>query len=627
MIQTSVAHLYHSALPFAPQTPLWDTYRARMTSVEARILQGRETEWTSLVRTALLPRSGVAVEYSHDGHMLAVVGYNFSQLLWSGTGERLAELDSGSGNVESVSFSCDDRLLATTSGSTVRLWDIASGSLITALDGRNANIYSVDFHPYIGHLLAAGDSNGRVYVWDMRDGSRTDFKVAGSTGRLCWVQQREQRRIIVRSKDGRMEMWGVERAQQVQIFSSSPTEYQKYAVVSSNDGSLVASDAADGMLAVYSTHTGEVVHSYKIDIAISSVAFSPTLPILAFGSGWGFVGLWFYTTNRIVAFTRHSLGVSSIAFSPNGRFVASTSHDRTLHISETDAADPAPDDIHHSQYIHNVTFSNDGQFIVSASMDSTVKVWNAYTGTLCTTFRGHVSSVYGAIILPNNVHVVSRDDNGVLMVWDWQTGETLFTDIELIAREHGRFDNLFPYTHTLFPLGFISTHIKSQESATRTICCWTIDLSVPGDTRVVLVARGIVHTLDPRILQIMYRSTTATAKPTLVVECSSGEKFSALWDGPTVVDNSPTQLQFIKELEKLPLKNTWPPPVGLEVPCRWSDDRAWILGEHDRQILWVPPSNRGYGRWCGHRLVMGSINGRITLVDFSDVTLNDDIEF
>jgi hypothetical protein len=101
-----------------------------------------------------------------------------------------------------------------------------------------------------------------------------------------------------------------------------------------------------------------------------------------------------------------------------------------------------------------------------------------------------------------------------------------------------------------------------------------------------------------------------------------------LWDGPEVIGNSPVQLQFVAGLEASPLKDTWQTVVGSELPCRQSGDKAWILDEHDRQILWVPPANRGGpARWYEDCLVIGGAGGRLTLVDFSDVILSDDIEF
>jgi hypothetical protein len=536
-------------------------------------------------------------------------------------------LEFGCGEVKSVSFSCDDRTLATVSGSTIRLWDVVSRSLITTLVGDGADVYGADFHPYIGHLLVAGDKGDRVYRWNVRERSHVAFSVAGSTGSLCWAWSHEKTCVVVECRYGRMEMWDVNSlpVRRIQVFSSSQYHGGIHAMASNDDGTLVASGSWNGALTVYSTHTGEILHSYKHSYHIHSIAFSPTAPILAFASE-NEVGLWFYATDRIVTFTGHVSHVTSVAFSPNGRFIASTSHDATLRIWETDATDPAPDDFHHSAQIYSIHFLDDRQLIVSASNDKTVKFWDTLTGTLCATLKGHAHPVYEVVMLPDNVHVVSRDANDTLMVSDWRQGKTLFTDTaRAIAGNHGRFKSLFAYTYTLPSLGFISTHVKSHDSEERIVCCWTVDPSVPGGTCVVLVARGVVNTSKSEILRITHRGSTETSNPTLALECRSGRQFSALWDGLDVV---PTQLQFVQELEESPLNGIDKPLAGSEAPCRQSNDGSWIFDEHNRQILWVPPANRGFAaHWRGHHLVIGSRSGRLTLVDFSNVILNDDIEF
>jgi hypothetical protein len=154
----------------------------------------------------------------------------------------------------------------------------------------------------------------------------------------------------------------------------------------------------------------------------------------------------------------------------------------------------------------------------------------------------------------------------------------LFTDTA-IGRNHDDVQTLHPYTYTLSPLGFISTHSKSDNSKPeeRTVCCWSIDISAPSNPCIALVAHAVVNTLNSDVLRITHRGSAETSNLTLVLECDSGKQFSALWDGPAVLDNSPAQLQFVEELEESPLKNTDQPLVGSELPCRQSDDTAWIL--------------------------------------------------
>jgi WD40 repeat protein len=310
-----------------------------------------------------------------------------------------------------------------------------------------------------------------VYIWDVRDGSRTDFNMVGSTSKLCWVRKREQKHVLVGCEGGMMEMWDVDCLQQVQVlsFPSSQALVRINAVASSDDGSLGASGSWGGALAIYDAHTGEVIHSQKHRRRILSVAFSPTVPILVFGSEFA-VGLWFYSTGCIVTFPGHSTRFESVVFSPNGRFIAFALDDYTLRIWETEAQSPrcvldttdtAPDDIYHSKSISCVQFSNDGQLVVSVPADKTVKVWDTHTGTLSTTLRlaEHTLPVEDAIILPDNMHVVSRGSGSILSVWDWQKGKRPAIN-KAIAMCHGGGYTLFPYTCTLseFPLGFISTH-------------------------------------------------------------------------------------------------------------------------------------------------------------------------
>lgn len=660
-IQASVAHIYHSALHFAPKTQLWKMYIAQKSGNEAEVLQGRENQWRSLVRTAQVPNFAMAVEYSRDGNILAVGGKGFSQLFRSLTGERRAELESDHWLVWSVSFSCDNRTLATTYSNSIRLWDIDTGSSIAQLDVNNVGfrLTNAVFHPYIENVLVAGDRSGRGYVWDVKNTSDCEtFEVEEGIGDLCWLKIRERKHVLVGCQSGSMEIWNIELslAQRVRVFSPPQSESwinrAVEAVASSHDGSLVASGSSGGALVIYDTATGVVVHSFQTESLILSVAFSPTEPLLAIGSASHTLRFFYYKCNRMVSLNGHRGLVRSVAFSPDGRFVASGSDDCTINIWKTNDTDPTSVYEHHSREITSAHFSHDGELIVSASHDTTVKVWNARTGALCSAapLDGHKKAIQGVLILSDNAHVVSADTNGTLMLWDWREGKILGTDVR-ISCTYGSFASIFPYSHHARTLGFISAHWKNYKTR---ICCWTIEPLHPGGPRIRRVAYGDVPT-QKMIVRIGHRGPVVDEHLTLLVECNTGKQFSASLNILIAAAEPPQELCLMEDTgspqelrlmadtglsqelffvegaeppqtlhsvegaEQSLLKDVPRPLYTWEMPSLQFDSNTWIFNERGQRILWVPPVNRGDGRWHGRRLAIAGESGRLTLVDFSKV--------
>jgi WD40 repeat protein len=76
--------------------------------------------------------------------------------------------------------------------------------------------------------------------------------------------------------------------------------------------------------------------------------------------------------------------------------------------------------------IFDVAYSPDGKRLASASHDKTVRVWDAQTGQELLTLLGHTTSVSDVAFSTDGMHLASAGA-GVVIVWDIQTGAQVFT--------------------------------------------------------------------------------------------------------------------------------------------------------------------------------------------------------
>ena len=79
-----------------------------------------------------------------------------------------------------IAVSPDGVLLATASSdSTTRIWDLATGTTRTILQGHTASVLDVAFSPG-GNLLATASSDGTVRIWDVTAGAALVTLIAQS---------------------------------------------------------------------------------------------------------------------------------------------------------------------------------------------------------------------------------------------------------------------------------------------------------------------------------------------------------------------------------------------------------------------------------------------------------------
>jgi WD40 repeat protein/serine/threonine protein kinase len=256
-----------------------------------------------------------AVAFSPDGKWLATGDKGKRVKVWNidpkqtGNGKRLVQvLEGHTGAVLSIAFSPDGTRLA--SGSIpgnkeyVRVWDLTTGKEIQQLRDHNWAINSVVFSPD-GRHVASGSTDTTVRVWDVATGQETARLEPHHEGGVS-------------------------------------------SVAFSRDGNLLVSGSSDRTVRVWQkgpdARTWKLLHLLRDPTGpVRSVAFSPLIDLrIAWGSMDGTVKVWDQSTDSTQVLRGHTSWVESVAFSPDGKYIASSSLDRTVKIWPTPGVTKRP---------------------------------------------------------------------------------------------------------------------------------------------------------------------------------------------------------------------------------------------------------------------------------------------
>ncbi|KAJ5992489.1 hypothetical protein N7451_008213 [Penicillium sp. IBT 35674x] len=157
--------------------------------------------------------------------------------------------------------------------------------------------------------------------------------------------------------------------------------------------------------------------------SVTSVAFSPNGRLLASGSHDDTVRLWNTATGALMeTLDDHSVSVWSVAFSPDGRLLASGSHDGTVRLWNTATGAIQETLEGHSGLIRSVAFSPDGRLLASGSYDKTVRLWKTTRGALQETLDDHSNSVTSVAFSHDGRLLASGSHDDTVRLWDTETG-------------------------------------------------------------------------------------------------------------------------------------------------------------------------------------------------------------
>jgi WD40 repeat protein len=200
-------------------------------------------------------------------------------------------------------------------------------------------------------------------------------------------------------------------ATRVKCIALSPAETD-FASCSNEDASISLNNLGVKMeVGIFTGHQDTIINA----------TFSPDGKYLATTSKDKTMILWdVMTTKNLLIFT-HPKVVICCSFGPDSKYLVSGCQDRVCRLWDTKRGKEWLSYTSHEGIIISIAFSPDGNYVCSASADKSLRVWSATTAKTRFHLTGHTGIILSCSYTADGRHIVSNDES-LLCVWSAEDG-------------------------------------------------------------------------------------------------------------------------------------------------------------------------------------------------------------
>jgi WD40 repeat protein len=309
--------------------------------------------------------------------------------LWALSGARLRAVLADAGNVRAIVFSPKGDAVITAGEHAVLVWDVRRAQVTSRLAGNSRLISAVAFSGD-GRRVITGGADSPARVWDAATGAPV---ATLSTGPVTLVALNPDGQRALTTSGNNAVVWDTSQQRTVSTLSGhdKPIALASFAP----DGQSALTAAIDGSVRLWDVATGRArselhaadprlppVGSSRIEqplFALTGFTASGSPPggdrLFALGEG-AVVRVWDVAARQVVSVLRgHTSDVTSVAFDGRGRFVATSSDDRSVRIWEARTGRAVAVLRGHRDFVNAAAFAPDGTVIGSGGFDETALIY------------------------------------------------------------------------------------------------------------------------------------------------------------------------------------------------------------------------------------------------------------
>ena len=385
------------------------------------------------------PRPVALVAVSPDGKSVATSCGDRVVRLWDTATGQVARIFQAEGLVLGVVFGPDNQTVLTAalgwadrhSATVFQTWATATGKPLGQTSCQTGQTDAFALSPDGRTLLAVSRTKKMIFRWEMPTGR--------SLG--TWLPHEGVVRAVAFSPDGRSILTGGEdRTARLWEAASGRLQAVLYhrepvtAVAFGPGGrTLLTAGRGDAVRAWQGTASAEPLQTEVHAGPVRALAGSPDGARVATGSDERSVRLWQATSGTLTPAGNlpHPHALASATFSPDGKFLATTTHEdegaflwdlTTGKLTRLAHDDPGPSQ---QRRVRMTAFSPDGTRLATAGYGGTARLWATATGQRIGQDLHHNRSVVAVAFSPDGRTLISGGADGQARLWDATTGAAL----------------------------------------------------------------------------------------------------------------------------------------------------------------------------------------------------------
>ncbi|MBN8677501.1 MAG: caspase family protein [Chitinophagales bacterium] len=314
----------------------------------------------------------LSAAFSTDGQKILTGSGSGEAMLWQMDGSSLQSFRGHTSWDLSLAFSPSGKqLLIGRDDGSLRLWDLL-GRETKSFGNREFSMLSVAFSSD-GKQMAAGDVAGGIWVWPDQEDNPVLFDNGSSIWSLAFSPDGDHILTGTGNEEEPSKLWNKD-GQLFKTLNDHTSEV--HTVAYSPDGKFVLTGGLDSTVCLFAA-TGKLVKRLGgYSARIASVAFSPDGTQILTGCADSTVKRMDLSGKILHTFK----GQPSAIFSPDGKQILTHDQSTDWPILWDLSGNPVKSFKGHNDGILAAAFSPNGKFLATSSLDKTTKIWNVHTG-------------------------------------------------------------------------------------------------------------------------------------------------------------------------------------------------------------------------------------------------------